>query len=418
MERFEHPQTPPPATAKKQSNTRYILLMLFMISGSLLFQQTAGSQSARGGGPGAKRGATPVKTVEVRPRTLQNKLTLTGTAVAAERFTIATETSGKLISLPLQLGQYVKNGQLIAQMEAQDFEQDLQQIQADLAVTEAQQREIQGNLKLAEAEYSRDAALYSKKLVSQTELDTSSTALETQRARLKVLEAQARQQRVALQGGKLRLADTRVYARWPGKGSRVVSQRLVDAGASVSANTPLVELVSLDPILVRTPVSEKDIAQVKAGQTVNMRTDAYPEKTYTGFIAHISPVLDPETRNATLEIQLSNPAHKLKPGMFLQGELILATHAQAQSIPLEALVERQDLPAGVFVLQADQTVKFVAVKTGFSDGDHLEIVSPKLTGPVITLGNHLLSDGAEVKVQSTTASKAPVDPAKQKKQAR
>ena len=163
--------------------------------------------------------------------------------------------------------------------------------------------------------------------------------------------------------------------------------------------------MSLDPIVVRTPVSEKEIARIQAGQKVNMRTDAYPEKTHAGFIVRISPVIDPETRNATLEIQLSNPEHKLKPGMFLQGELILATRPQVQSVPSEALVDRQNLPSGVFVVQADQKVKFIEVTTGFSEGGYIEIVTPKITGEVVTLGNHLLSDGAEVKVQSAKPTK-------------
>ncbi len=384
-------------------NRHYILIMAFMISASLLFQQTAGSQQRPGG---REKPLTPVKTVKVQKRTLQNKLSLTGTATAAERFTIAAQTSGRLMSLPLQVGQYVKKGQLIAQMEEQDFQQDLRQIQADLAVTQAQKQEIQSNLRLAEEEYARDAALYSKKLVSQTELAASRNTLDTQRARLRVLEAQERQQNVSIQGGKLRLSDTRIYAQWPGAGSRVVSQRLIDAGATVSANTPLVELVSLDPIVVKTPISEKDLALVKVGQSVNMRSDAYPEQAFRGTIARMSPVLDPETRNAEVEIQLANPKHQLKPGMFLQGELILATHPQTQSVPLESLVERQDLPPGVFVVQPDQSVKFVEVKTGFSEDPYLEIISPVIQGEVVTLGNHLLSDGAKVKVEGAPA-KAP-----------
>lgn len=384
-------------------NRHYILIMAFMISASLLFQQTAGSQQRPGG---REKPLTPVKTVKVQKRTLQNKLALTGTATAAERFTIAAQTSGRLMLLPLQVGQYVKKGQLIAQMEEQDFQQDLRQIQADLAVTQAQKQEIQANLKLAEEEYARDAALYSKKLVSQTELAASRNTLETQRARLRVLEAQERQQNVSIQGGKLRLSDTRIYAQWPGAGSRVVSQRLIDAGATVSANTPLVELVSLDPIVVKTPISEKDLALVKVGQSVNMRSDTYPDQAFKGTIARMSPVLDPETRNAEVEIQLANPKHQLKPGMFLQGELILATRPQAQSVPLEALVERQDLPPGVFVVQPDQSVKFVEVKTGFSEDPYLEIISPVIQGEVVTLGNHLLSDGAKVKIDGAP-SKAP-----------
>lgn len=375
--------------------------MALMVTGSLVFQRTADSQQRRGGG---ERPLTPVKTVTVQKQTLQNKLALTGSAVAAERFTIASQTAGTLVALPLQVGQYVKKGQFIAQMEATDFQQDLRQIEADLAVTTAQQREVRANLKLAEEEYARDAALYSKNLISQTELATSNTSLETQRSRLRVLEAQRKQQEVALQGGKLRLSDTRIYAQWPGSGSRVVSQRLVDAGATVSANTPLVELVSLDPIVVKAPISEKDLGKVKAGQQVKMHSDTYPDQSYQGFIARIAPVLDPETRNAEVEIQIPNPKHQLKPGMFLQGELILATHANAQSLPLEALVERQGQAPGVFVVGEDQKVEFVEVKMGFREGDRLEILSPVIQRPVVTLGNHLLSEGAGVKIDTPATS--------------
>ncbi len=371
-----------------------------VLTGLLFFQSTADSQQKRPRGPSA----TLVEAEAPSRRTLKQVLRLAGTATAASRFTLTSQTSGRLLSLPVQVGQYVKKGQLIAQMEAQTFQQDMRQIEADLAVLKAQKKEAQATLTLAEKEFDRDATLYTKKLVSKTELDTSRTTLETQRSRLSVLEAQLQQKKVALQGGALRLSDTKIYARWPGQAAHVVSKRFVDAGAIMSANTPLVECVSLDPIVVRTSVSEKEFTQLNTGQKVNLRSDAYPGRTFGGAVARIAPVLDPETRNGEVEIQVPNPEHLLKPGMFLQGELIIATRVNVPTLPRAALVEKevnQSNVTGVFLLKSQdegQKVSFVPVKTGFEEAGFVEIMSPDIQGKVVTLGNHLLQDGSLVRL--------------------
>lgn len=384
-----------------------LLITSLTLVSALLFQQSADSQQGKGPGRGGAKMPTQVEVAPISSRLLQDKLPLTGTAIAAERFTITSRTSGRLVSLPLKMGQYVRNGEVVAQMEEQDYQQALTQLKADIAVIEAQKQEVRANLNLAEQEFDRDATLFGKKLLSESDLETSRTALQSQRSKLEVLQAQARQKEVAVRGGQLNLSDTRIRAQWPGGGARVVSRRLVDPGAIISANTPLLELVSVDPIIVQVPISEKDLAHVRVGQQVQMQNDAYPEQRFLGSIARLSPVLDPLTRSAEAEIQIANPKHLLKPGMFLVGDLILDNRPQARTVPLEALLDRQDLPKGVYLLeqekpeagqQAGQKARFVEVKTGIIDGEYVEILSPPIKGQVVTLGNHLLSDGAAIRV--------------------
>ncbi len=387
----------------------FLLTTALILTSALLFQQSADSQQGKGGGRGGAKNPTQIEAVQISSRLLQDKLQLTGTAIAAERFTIASRTSGRLVSLPLKMGQYVRNGEIVARMEEQNYQQALAQVTADIAVIEAQKQEVRANLLLAEQEFDRDATLYGKKLLSETELETSRTGTKNQRAKLEVLQAQSRQKEITLRGGQLDLNDTRIKAQWPGGGSRVVSRRLIDPGAIIGVNTPLLELVSLDPIVIQVAISEKDLARVRVGQSVSMQNDAYPEQNFMGSIARLSPVLDPDTRSAEAEIQIANPKHLLKPGMFLVGDLILASRPQALTVPLEAVLEREDGTKGVFVVETSppepgkevsQTVRFVEIKTGFVDDPYIEILRPKINGPVVTLGNHLLSEGAAVRVVS------------------
>lgn len=384
-------------------------LILLMTAGACL-TQTASSQQQRpgGGGPGGRGGARPAMTVEAVPiatRMMQEIRTLTGSTAALTQFSVSSEAAGQLRQLSVDVGSVVRSGQTIARLDDDDARQQLAQIQADMGVTRAQQQELQISIDLAERELDRTATLFSRKLVAESELDQARASLETSRARLNVTAAQLRQQETSMQQAKLTLGDRQVVARWPNQHPMVVTRKLVEAGATVGANTPLVELADLTIIRVLTPVTEADYARVKSGQSVRLRTDAYPGRVFEGRIARLAPALNPNTRTAEAEIQVVNSGSLLKPGMFMKAELILQTKSQARTVPLEAVIDREDMPKGLFLVEQGKA-RFVEVTTGIENEKYIEILTPQVTGQVVTLGNHQIKDGGAIKLANASSAGA------------
>jgi len=384
------------------------LILLLLVGGFLFFNRKQGEPQP-GGPPRGGQSTTTVETAAISIRRIQELRILTGSAYALTQFTLANKTAGQLRQLRLDLGSVVQRGQEIAQMETEELNLQIQQLKANIEVTRAQLQEQQVNLDIAEQELDRDAILFSKRLIAESELEQSRATLETSRARLHVTRTQIKQQQEAVKLAELRLSEARIVGVWPGQAPMVVTRKFVEAGATLGPNTPLVELSQLGTIRVLVPVTERDLGKIKTGQQVNLRTDSFPDTVFTGQLVRIAPTLSEQTRTAEAEIQVPNPAYRLKPGMFLKAELVLQSRDQAQVVPEAALVKREDLPQGVFMLdQSDPEAlqaRFVAVQTGIASDQDVEIISPKLTGQVITLGNHLLKDGAKVQLKKPPAPK-------------
>ncbi|MBF2052384.1 MAG: efflux RND transporter periplasmic adaptor subunit [Candidatus Sericytochromatia bacterium] len=389
---------------QRHASFKYLMMSLALIGLLGLYwiqrspESAAQAPPGRGGRPAPA--ATAVETAPVRNESIAAVRTLTGTAYPFVQFTLANKTGGQLRQLLVDVGAVVRNGQLVAQMETEALRLQIQQLKADIEVIKAQQQEQQVNLDIAERELDRDASLFSNKLISATDFDRSRANLETSRARLNVTQTQIAQRREALKQAEFNLSETRVLGIWPGQAPMVVSRKLVEAGATLAPNTPIVELVQLNPLRVLLPVTEKDLGKIKVGQRLKLRSDAFTGQSFNGTLVRISPTVDIQTRTAEIEVHVDNSSQALKPGMFLKADIVLEQRDKAQIVPDGALVRREDLPEGIFLVNPDQkTVRFVEIQTGIVTRERIEVRHPKLEGQVVTLGNHLLKDGAEIKLR-------------------
>ena len=195
----------------------------------------------------------------------------------------------------------------------------------------------------------------------------------------------------------MKLADCLISAEWPPESKpRFVGARYVDPGALVSANQPLLSVAELDPLQAEIYVIERDYPYLRTEQPAIITTDAYPGVEFHGRIVRIAQLLEDNTRQAAVRIEIANGDLRLKPGMFARVQLEFASRDNTTVVPRNAVVRRNG-ESGVFELHAETgTVHFVPVTIGISDGNRLEITAPELERPVITLGNHLLIDGASV----------------------
>lgn len=195
---------------------------------------------------------------------------------------------------------------------------------------------------------------------------------------------------------------------------RFVGKKYVDAGQMLKANDPIISIINIRSMKAMVSVIEKDYPLLKTGQPAVVTTGAYPDKEFSGKVGKITKILDEYTRQAEVEIVIDNPQLLLRPGMFAKVSIQFATLKDAQTVPRNAVVNFNDV-TGVFMLNADRkTVQFVKTKTGLIDNDSIQIISPHLIRPVVTLGNHLLYSGIAINI--TSREEAAKDGMKQGKQ--
>ena len=153
-------------------------------------------------------------------------------------------------------------------------------------------------------------------------------------------------------------------------------------------------------------VIERDYPKVTIGQQAIVTTDAYPDRTFTGGITRIAPLLKESSRQARVEVEVPNDDLMLKPGMFVRARVEFARHENATLIPLPALVRRND-KEGIFIADPQSLkARFVPVTTGIISSELVEITKPEISGLVVTLGNHLLEDGSDITLPESKPAEA------------
>jgi RND family efflux transporter MFP subunit len=371
--------------------------------------------------------AVAVETQPIRKDVIKDIGVFTGSLLPKSQFVVAPKVTGWLKQLLVNVGDTVRQNQVIAVLDDEEFTQQVEQAKAELQVAKANAENCATDLDLAQREYERAKTLREKQIASASELDEAEATFNACQTKLKVSLAQATQKQAALEGANLRLSYTRVQAFWENAGDiRAVGERFVDEGALLQANQPIVSILQNDPLTAVVYVVEKDYPKVHVGQQAIVSTDAYPDKTFTGGIVRIAPLLKETSRQARVEIEIANTDHLLKPGMFIRAQIEFARHDNATLVPLAALVKRNG-KQGVFVAKLGPTaenaktaeeksrlkisassahsaaktgrVSFVPVTVGIISGEVVEVLEPStFAGPglVVTMGNHLLEDGSDI----------------------
>lgn len=339
--------------------------------------------------------AVEVAPVEVAP--ISDMGRFTGTLLSRARFVVAPKVPGRLEKLFVNVGDPLKNGQLIALLDDDEFVQQVEQAQAELNVARANLEEAESTLEIAQRELERTRTLRQKQIISQSELEAAEAEYSAQAARQKVALAQVAQKDAELKAARVRLSYTKIRASWEnGSGPRVLGERFVDEGAMLAANAPIVSVLDISSLTAVVHIAERDYFRVRQGLEARMFTDALPERVFTGTVARIAPLLRETSREARVEIDVPNTEGLLKPGMFVRVEIEFASRKEATVVPVSALI-RRDGQQGVFVADLEEKrARFVPVTLGIMEGGMAEVAEPHLDGWVVTLGQHLLEDGSAI----------------------
>jgi RND family efflux transporter MFP subunit len=162
------------------------------------------------------------------------------------------------------------------------------------------------------------------------------------------------------------------------------------------ANQPIVSILDIDTVIATIFVIERDYPSIRVGQSALLSTDAFPGKTFSGEIARLSPLLKESSRQARVEIDVSNRDHLLVPGMFIRAEIEFASHTNATLIPVAAIARRNG-QSGVFLADTNTLkARFMPVTLGIVSADVAEVLDPALEGQIVTLGQHLLEEGSVI----------------------
>ncbi|MBR9981195.1 MAG: efflux RND transporter periplasmic adaptor subunit, partial [Desulfatitalea sp.] len=270
--------------------------------------------------------------------------------------------------------------------------------------------EVTGTVENSRREFERTVALHRQRIASESQLDAAESEYNALQARMRFAAAQVAQREAALRLAEVRLAYTRIHLPAGNGIVRVVGERFMDEGALLSANTPIVSVLDITRLNAVVHVIERDYAKMVVGLNAELATDAYPGETFPGRVIRIAPELKETSRQARVEIEVLNPQMQLKPGMFVRSHIQFAFREKATVVPVSALVTRSG-ERGVFLADREAgTARFVPVTVGITDGDSAEVLDPPLEGEVVTLGVHLVVDGAAITIpERRTRAASPTD---------
>ena len=263
-----------------------------------------------------------------------------------------------------------------AQQNLDDVTAQAQTAQADLNAASAQVRVAQAQVAQAQAQ-----------LAAAVQQVASATS------QVKTQQAQVANQQAALRNAQIAVADTTIEAPFDG----IVVSRILDPGAYVTpgTSTPILQIANLDQIDVLVNVTEVQMASLRVGAPVQIRVDAYPDRTFQGRVSRIAGGIDPMTRTVEAEIDIPNPGHLLRPGMYATVSLATGEDTNVLVIPLASLVTVGDQHA-VWVV-TDNVAHQRPVAVGRAVGDQVEVTGGLSDGDLIVArGVDLVRDGQRV----------------------
>jgi len=358
----------------------------------------------------AQQGHTsvPVSTVTVVRGNLEDTVLASGTLEASSLVSVGAQVSGTIQSVNVKLGDELKAGDVIAQIDSLNQENAVKAAQAALDNINAQKAAEEASLAKYKKALDRANALGAGQLISQADYDTAQANLDASLARLKSLDAQIAQATLSIQSAQLSLDRTKITAP---SGGTVVAV-LVDQGQTVNAAqaAPIIaKIADLDTMQIKAEISEADVARVKVGQQVYFTVLGDPNTRIKATLKSIEPAptsiaSDSDATSTSTAIyyngifEVPNPDHSLRISMTAKVTIVLDAVANALTIPTSGL--------GVAAPDGSYTVQVLDPATGQTSAHKVTVgLNNKVTAQ-ITSG---LSEGDKVVTRSTstvTAAKA------------
>lgn len=378
--------------------------------------------------PGNRPAAIQVQTTTVQRMSVQRQVDLSGTLMSPDQAKVSSEVAGMVRQVLVELGHEVKPGQILLKLEPRELELALSRAISLLRQTEAQlgidgtkvkeplrDEEISvvrtaiANRDDARAQLARARRLRNQNLLAQADLDTSETRVKVTEAAyqsamesISSLKASLQERRAAVELAQKKLDDADIRA--PVAGS--VSERLVFPGEFIRENTPVINLVQMNPLKLKTAVQEKYASLIQPNQPVQFSVESFPDAVFKGRIAFVSPAIDQATRTFAVEVLVDNQDRRLKPGFFAKGVIFTRRDDDVLAAPEDAVSTLAGVSA-VFVIENNK-VRQQIVALGAHEGNLYEIVNGLKGSEILATSNlNLLATGVSVDVKQAGGPPSP-----------
>jgi multidrug efflux pump subunit AcrA (membrane-fusion protein) len=411
-----------------------------------------GNVNGRGGsGAGAAEAAgasdapaVQVTTVRVEVREVPSFIQATGSLTADESSDVASQTSGQVVSTPVSIGAFVRQGAIIARLNDRDARLRLRQSQAAVQQAIAGVRQAEARLGLGpngrfdastipevrSAAAAYDAALAQQRLAEanakryaelvetgdvarsvydqyRTQADTARAQANNARQQLEMAINQARQSNQAIQSAQAgvetaraqvaisqkAVEDTVIRAPYSGH----VSARPIAVGEYVTPASVVATILLTNPLKLELQVPEMQAPNLRVGIPVSLTVDAYRDRQFAGTVTAINPAIDPTSRSITVEASVQNPDNALRAGMFVTARIGMAGGNQIIFVPREAVINDQNTNSyRVFVVQGT-TAYLRVVQVGDEENGMVQVLSGVQANEEVATSNlQQLYEGAKV----------------------
>jgi RND family efflux transporter MFP subunit len=376
----------PPATPRKALLLIAFVLLLLVIGGAISF--LVRSHDSRVLADETERGAIPtVAVVHPTAEKPDEELILPGTLQAYEESPIYARTNGYLLRWYKDIGSRVTKGELLADIDTPEVDQELLQARAN-------RQQIVAQMDLAKINADRYVGLRKTDSVSQQEADQQASGYEQAKANLDAAGANVRRLE-QLESFK------HVYAPFTG----VLTKRNVDPGALINAGSiggaagkELFDIARVDPLRVYVSVPQNYAPAIKNGMQASVTLPELPGQKFIGTVARTAEAIDPVTRTLLTEVDVPNKDERLLPGSFGEVHFRTGINAQKVTIPVNAMLFRQE-GAQVAVVGSDSKVHLRQITIGHDYGTTLEILGGvELEDRIIVNPADSLEDGQQVNV--------------------
>jgi RND family efflux transporter MFP subunit len=342
-----------------------------------------------GGGP---RMPMTVELAAVKRGDVSQQIQVVGNLIGAATVAATPKVSGRLESVSVRLGDRVTRGQQIAKVEDRELQEQLKQAEASYAVAQATIRQRDADLKLAEVNRDRNRNLFERQLISRQTFDDTEARYQAAEAQVDLAQAQMLAARSRLDELKINLSNTSITSPVNG----FVAARELDPGAWVTPNSAFVSLVDISTVRLVTNVVERDLRRIQLGLAADVEVDAYPGQKFAGRVSHMAPILDPATRTAQIEIEITNPGGQLKPGMYAKVNFTVDKREKTLVVPASAVVDIGG-KRGVFLPAEGNLATFRPIEPGVTTSELVEVSSGLSEGEtIITTGAGALREGDRI----------------------
>lgn len=367
-------------------------------------------------GRGDDRAPRKVKIVAVAETPFGETVTANGTLAAYDRTTVSVKVPGRVRTISVDLGSVVSRGQVIAQLDVEDYRLRVQQAEASLAqararlglAPEGEEDRVdpeqtatvrQARAVLDEARFNRERAsrLVEQGVIAKAEFDAANAAFKIAEGRYQDAYEEIRnrqgvlaQRRSELALARQQLKDTAVVAPLDG----IVQEKRASVGEYMAAGAPVVNIVRMDPLRLRAEIPERESQNVRTGQDVRVTVEG-DTSVYLGKIMRLSPVIAEQNRMLVVEADVRNSG-KLRPGSFARAEIVTNDAKMAVTVPTNAIVTFAGIEKVITVQNGKALEK--PITTGRRSTEFTEIVAGISVGEKVIVEPGNLQSGQAVEV--------------------